>query len=212
MVYESGGVPSEQPLPGGTVTPVVRVGATVRRVTGSWSPRVYELLQHLAKAGFDGAPRFLGMDEQGREVLSFITGEVTTYGPPAGMHTDVALTAAARLLRRFHDAAIGFAATHLDGWRFQVGAPSAGPVICHNDVGPYNAVYRAGRPIAFIDWDFAAPAPRECDVAYALWRFVPLYDNLACASMGWPIAPRGPGSPGSLTPTGSTVGQKSSPC
>jgi hypothetical protein len=184
--------PSEDPLPGGTVTPISRVGATVRRATGSWSPRVHELLRHLTDAGFDGAPRFHGIDGQGREVLGFIEGEVTTYGPPAGMYSDAALTAAATLLRRFHDATVDFAPAHQDGWRFQVGAPSGGAVICHNDVGPYNAVYRAGRPIAFIDWDFAAPAPREWDVAYALWRFVPLYDDRTCAALGWPVAPRGP--------------------
>jgi hypothetical protein len=182
----------EERLPGGTVTPISRVGATVRRATGPWSPRVHELLRHLDDAGFDGAPRFLGLDERGREVLSFIDGEVTTHAPPTGMHTGEALVAAARLLRRFHDATVDFAPAHQDGWRFQVGAPDAGAVICHNDVGPYNAVYRTGRPIAFIDWDFAAPAPREWDIAYALWRFVPLYDDRTCAQLGWPVAPRGP--------------------
>jgi hypothetical protein len=182
----------EERLAGGTVTPVVRVGATVRRATGPWSARVHQLLRHLQAAGFEGAPRFLGVDEQGREALTFIAGEVTTYGPPAGMYTDGALVAAAKLLRRFHEATVDFAPGHLDGWRFQVGAPRAGPVICHNDAGPYNAVYRAGHPIAFIDWDFAAPAPREWDIAYALWRFVPLYDDHTCTRLGWPVAPRGP--------------------
>jgi hypothetical protein len=182
----------EERLAGRTVTPLVRVGATVRRATNPWSPRVHELLRHLQAAGFDGAPRFLGIDEQGREVLTFIAGDVTTFGPPAGMFTDGALTAAATLLRRFHDATVGFVPNHSDGWHFQVGAPRAGPVVCHNDVGPYNAVYRAGHPIAFIDWDFAAPAPREWDIAYALWRFVPLYDDHSCARLGWPVRPRGP--------------------
>lgn len=153
---------------------------------------MHELLAHLTAAGFDGAPRFLGIDERGRETLEFIPGEVTIDGPPTGLGTDEALTAAARLLRRLHDATVDLAAARPDGWRRQVGAPDTGPVVCHNDVGPYNAVYRAGRPIAFIDWDFAAPAPREWDVAYALWRFVPLYDDAACARLGWSVVPRGP--------------------
>jgi len=89
-----GGRQGEQRLAGGSVTPVVRVGATARRATGPWSPRVHELLRHLTDAGFDGAPRFLDIDEQGREVLSFIDGEITTYGPPTGMHANAALTAA----------------------------------------------------------------------------------------------------------------------
>lgn len=176
-------------LSGGSLTPVTRVGDTVRRPTGFWSPSVHQLLRHLDD--FDGAPRFLGIDEQGREILTFLPGEVTVDGPPAGMFTDRALTAAARLLRSFHDATRGWTCPSAD-WRFQAGAPRTGPVICHNDVGPDNTIYRSGRPAAFIDWDFAAPAPPEWDVAYALWRFVPLYDDAACSRLGWPVAARAP--------------------
>ncbi|MBL7259702.1 phosphotransferase [Paractinoplanes lichenicola] len=182
----------EQPIAGGTVTPIVRIGDTVRRATGSRNARVHELLLHLEAAGFEGAPRFRGLDDRGREVLTFIEGEVTTYAPPTGMASDGALTAAAVLLRRLHDATLPFAATRQDGWRVEAGAPRGGPVICHNDVGPYNTIYRGGRPVAFIDWDSAAPGPREWDVAYALWRFVPLYDDETCARLGWPVVPRGP--------------------
>ena len=74
-------------------------------------------------------------------------------------------------VRRFHDATAGF---HLAGavWRSGAGAPGGGEVICHNDVAHYNTVFRAGRPVAFIDWDFAAPGPRAWDLAYAACRFV----------------------------------------
>lgn len=37
---------------------------------------MHEFLTHLARAGFDGAPRVLGLDDQQREVLTFIDGEV----------------------------------------------------------------------------------------------------------------------------------------
>jgi hypothetical protein len=146
----------------------------------------------LEAKGFQGAPRFLGIDEKGREILSFIEGEVTVFSPPSGMFDDEALAAAAKLLRCFHDATTDFCSSHPQHWQFQIGAPRSGPVICHNDVGPYNTVYNNGRPTAFIDWDFAAPAPREWDIAYALWRFVPLYADAQCAKLGWPLTPRGP--------------------
>jgi hypothetical protein len=169
---------------------VVRIGGTVRRPPGSAAVRA--LLRHLAGAGFHGAPRFLGVDDQGRDMLEFLPGEVTIDGPPRGMHSDAALAAAARLIRRMHDATTTFVPGHGDGWWRQIGAPATGPVICHNDAGPHNTVYRDGLPVALIDWDFAAPGPRAWDVAYALWRFVPLYDDARCARLGWPVVPRGP--------------------
>ena len=42
---------------------------------GGWTPAVHALLAHLAGTGFTGAPRPLGFDEQGREVLTFLEGE-----------------------------------------------------------------------------------------------------------------------------------------
>ena len=61
------------PLAGGNMSSgVVRVGDTVRRPAGPWTPAVHALLTHLHAAGFPGAPRPLGIDEHGREVLTFI--------------------------------------------------------------------------------------------------------------------------------------------
>ena len=59
---------SEIPLAGGDVNPVVRVGDTVRRPRGPEAVRA--LLEWYERVGFDGAPRFLGFDDRGREVLS----------------------------------------------------------------------------------------------------------------------------------------------
>jgi hypothetical protein len=68
---------AEVPLAGGDVTEgVVRVGDTVRRPVGPHSPLVHALLTHLESIGFEGAPRFLGIDHAGREVLSYVDGEV----------------------------------------------------------------------------------------------------------------------------------------
>ncbi len=145
----------EVPLTGGRLTSgMIRVGDTVRRRTGPHSPFVHRLLRHLDAAGFEAAPRLLGVDEQGREVLSFIHGWV----PPNLDHfADENLAAAARLLRRLHDATAGseLAAGH--------------EVICHNDPSPCNYVFLDGRPVAFIDFDHAAPGARVRDVAYAGW-------------------------------------------
>ncbi|MBI3972743.1 MAG: hypothetical protein HY332_15820 [Chloroflexi bacterium] len=93
----------EEPLGGGMTRPV-RVGDTVRRAARPWTPAVRALLCHLESVGFDGAPRVLGVDEQGREVLTFIAGDVGWRPYPEGIFDDDALLAAARLMRRYHEA------------------------------------------------------------------------------------------------------------
>jgi Ser/Thr protein kinase RdoA (MazF antagonist) len=153
------GAVEEVRLPGGNLGGAVRAGDTVRRAAGPHTANVHALLVHLRAHGFPEAPEPLGLDERGREVLAFVPGDVPEYPLPAWALADGALVAVARLARRLHDASVGFAG---DG------------VICHNDLAPYNTVYVAERPVAFIDWDFAAPGQRAWDLAHAAWRFVPL--------------------------------------
>lgn len=177
----------EEPLTGDLVSSVSRVGDTVRRSTGPWTPAVHALLRHLEGAGFDGAPRALGMDERGREVLSFVPGEVPEHAGP-DTATERALAGVSRLLRRYHDAVRRFELPPDLRWHHR---PLPGPetVICHNDLSPRNTVFCGGRPVAFLDWDLAAPAPPAWDVAHAAWQFVPLADDEHCARQGWPTPP-----------------------
>jgi hypothetical protein len=158
-------------LAGGNVRGAVRAGATVRRAAGSHTATVQALLAHLRAHGFPEAPEPLGIDEQGREVLAFVAGDVPEYPLPEWALSDEALVAVGRLIRRAHDASAGFEGS---GWLRLPGAPEGGDVICHNDLAPYNTVYVHGRPVALIDWDTAAPGPRAWDLAHAAWRFVPL--------------------------------------
>ena len=181
----------EIPLPGGGMAPVVRVGDTVRRRAGSWTPAVHALLRYLEAAGFDAAPRALGIDEQGREVLSFVEGEAGRRRADPVIHGDEALAAVARLIRRYHDVAAGFTPPPDAAWRFMAGAPREG-IVCHNDLGPVNTIYLDGLPRALIDWDFAAPCPPQWDLAYAAWRYVALYTDEDCVRLGLPVRPRGP--------------------
>ncbi len=151
-------------LPGGFVTHVVRIGDTVRRSPGPNSTFVRRLLTDLERAGWEGAPRFLGVDDLGREILSFLDGHVAWQASqPADVGSDESLAAAALLVREFHDLTAG---TTLAG---------NAEVVCHNDLSPKNTVYRvlgAGlRPAAFIDWDIAAPGPRIHDIAHVCWQY-----------------------------------------
>jgi aminoglycoside phosphotransferase (APT) family kinase protein len=169
---------TEEELGGGGLTPVVRVGETVRRTTGPWTPAVHALLEHLAAVGFDGGPRVEGFDDEGREVVEYLAGEIRHS------YDDEELASIAELIRRLHDATTTFKPPVDAAWQRLVGTRQAADVICHNDLSPANLVWSDGRPRAFIDWDLAAPGPRSWDVAYALYRFVPLYSDDDCARLG----------------------------
>jgi hypothetical protein len=93
----------EIPLSGGNITGVVRIGQTVRRPIGPWSASVHGLLQYLETQGFEGAPRFLSVDQQGREILSIIEGEIGTYPLQNYMWSDENEREVARFLRRYHE-------------------------------------------------------------------------------------------------------------
>lgn len=160
-------------LAGGNVNgPVVRVGGTVRRALTPASPTIHRLLRHLEAKGFSASPRFLGIDEQQREILSFLEGE--TGIPPAIWQGDDPLIAAARLLRAYHDATLDFVPPEAPVWAYAYPDPTRHEVICHNDFAPYNFVYSAGIPTGVIDFDLAGPGPRLRDVAYAAYWLVPL--------------------------------------
>src|SRR5919107_4650049 len=87
---------------------VTRVGDTVRRPRRPTSPSTWALFDHLERVGFDGAPRFLGVDERGREILSFIPGEAVVEPYQDWARTDQARVSVAELLRRHHHAAASF--------------------------------------------------------------------------------------------------------
>jgi len=55
---------------------VVRIGDTVRRGVSPWTPTIHRLLAHVRAQGVRWVPRVHGIDDEGREVLDFIPGEV----------------------------------------------------------------------------------------------------------------------------------------
>ncbi|MEO3769261.1 aminoglycoside phosphotransferase family protein [Micromonospora sp. B9E7] len=163
----------QEVLAGGGVNEVIRVGATVRRPTGPWSPRVHDLLRHLAARGFRGAPRFHRVTDDGHEILDFLPGEVSNYPATPAAASAEALATAAQLLRAYHDATVEYARrAPRDGW--QVAATEPVEVICHGDYAPHNCVLDGNRVVGVIDFDHAQPGPRLWDVAYAAYRWVPL--------------------------------------
>jgi aminoglycoside phosphotransferase (APT) family kinase protein len=58
--------------------------------------------------------------------------------------------------------------------------------VCHNDLTQWNTVFREGLPVAFIDWDTAAPGPRAGDLGFIAWRWVPFWRDAKCKAHGLP--------------------------
>ena len=166
---------SEVRLPGGRTTGAVRIGDVVHKPAAPWTPSVHEVLRHLEKHGFTGAPRALGVDEQGREMLTYLPGE--TIGDrlrwPAWVYTDATLVQVGRWLREVHDLTASFEPPA--GARFFTGTTMRpGWIVGHQDAAPYNAVMDGDRLVGFVDWDIASPSPREFDIAFSAILWVPL--------------------------------------
>jgi len=105
--------------------------------------------------GFSAVPRYLGTDEQGRDMFTYIPGSVGKWQ----FYSDETIRLAGQLLRAFHDATAGS--------ELLLGKP----VMCHHDPGPNNLVFQGTQPIAFIDFDMIAPGERLEDLGYMAWSW-----------------------------------------
>jgi hypothetical protein len=169
---------------------IVRIGDTVRRPLHRNAEFVHALLRHFEAIRFDGAPRLLGIDEEGREILTYIEGEVFVgpeeVGDPVQPLSDEQLCSAGRLIRGCHDSTAG---TRL---------AADAEVVCHSDLGQHNIVFQGDEAVAIIDWDEdTAPGARIFDFAHAVWCLAEVGEHggaveeqarrvrLVCDAYGW---------------------------
>ena len=167
------------PLPGGNVGGAVRIGRTVRRGTGPWTPAVHRLLGHLRAQGLRAVPRVIGEDARGREVLGYLPGTVVDVD--TDLLTDAQLADVTRWARELHTAVDG---VQDDGpWRFPgLGEPTGrGTVIAHNDLAPYNVCFEGDRLAGVFDWDLSGPSTPVLELAHLAWNGVPLFRPLPAA-------------------------------
>lgn len=173
--------PAEEPLVGDGVTPdIVRIGDTVRRPVRPFTATIQTYLTHLHETGFSAAPVPFGIDEQGREVLSFMPGDVPREPLPPEATGEEVLISLARLIRRLHDASQGWIPPAQAVWWTVPGTAgipfvdSEAELVSHRDYCPGNVVFRGGLPAALIDFDLARPTTRIYDIANALYWWAPL--------------------------------------
>ncbi len=167
----------ETPLPGGWQTEVIRDGNIVRRASKPQSATVIALLQHLADAGYDAAPRPVdgGFGPDGREQLSYVEGE----SPQPAPWSDDAAHEVGRLLRQLHTVTASFSVPADAIWApwFARSMSSERLVIGHGDLGPWNILAIDRRPTGFIDWDNAGPVDAVVELAQVAWLNVQLHDD-----------------------------------
>lgn len=183
--------PEEVDLPGGKLNNVVRVGDTVRRRAGSWTPTIHAVLEHLRACGYPYSPEALGFDETGREVLEYIEGETIgdAYPWPEWVWSESLLAEVGEATAALHAALDGFWPPDPVHW--QLTSPDVGSTnsICHHDLAPYNVVVQEGRLRAFIDWDLAGPGSHLSEVAFLAWQWVPLWQPDSTRGLGWDNPP-----------------------
>ncbi len=155
----------DQPLKGGMMNTVFRRGDRVVRTAPPHAFALQAFLTALADSGFEGAPRPLALHGDGTEELTFVAGEVAVPPFPAWAAGDRVVSASARLLRRYHDAAAHVPFDTGAAWPTALSDPEGGTLLCHNDPCLENLVFRDGSGHALIDFDLAAPGRPVWDLA-----------------------------------------------
>jgi hypothetical protein len=156
---------------------VVRVGDTVRRPQMPYSDAVNDFLGHLERVGFSAAPRYLGRDDRGRDILTWIAGDVAIPPTPRWAASDDLLVSVALLQRELHVAARSYTPPEGAAWQ-SANLPPAQPgdIVCHNDLCRENVIVRDGIAVGFIDFEFAAPTNPLRDIAITIRHWAPTRD------------------------------------
>lgn len=160
----------EEVLAGGLMNAPIRRKDLVYKEATNASQTVHELLQHVRNRGITWIPESKGINSEGKHVFTYIEGEVP-HDTPEWLWSDTILLDAARKLRMWHDATIDFEIT---GGLWLLENEEKHEVICHNDFAPYNCVFQDEKLIGLIDFDLCSPGSRLWDIAYTVYRFVPL--------------------------------------
>lgn len=179
----------EEPLAGGAINAVTRRGDIVYRTGGPWVPAVHAVLDHLERKGFRHSPKALGVDDRGREMIGFLSGESMMRPWKPVRFTDDALVQAATMLRELHGATHDLVLPPETVWRGGKAEKKVGQVIRHGDLGPWNTLWQDDRLTGLIDWDFAEPGLALTDLAQLALYFVPLRGEEYWRECGFPTRP-----------------------
>ena len=164
-----------------------RVGDSVRRVAGPWTPAVHDLLRHVRSRGFLLGPVPQGLDRAGREVLSYLPGE--TIGEsmpwPDWVWEEDMLGQIGRIAADYHRAVEDFQPGEDAVWQWESSPVRPHQIVCHHDLAPYNVVVDRDRITGVIDWDLAGPGVPRSELAFIAWQWIPLQHPWVARMFGW---------------------------
>jgi thiamine kinase-like enzyme len=161
-------------LSGGRENKVFKNKDNVIRPSGAWTPHVHRFLHFLIQEGFTVVPQPYGFSEKGDETLSYVQGEVYNDPLPEFMIQDHMIISSAKLLRSYHEVSGRYIdrITNKEAWMLPARDPIE--VMCHGDFAPYNVTIVDGEAFGIIDFDTLHPGPKLWDIAYAVYRWVPV--------------------------------------
>jgi len=155
----------EIPLTGGRMTQgVVRKGNYVLRPCCTNSVFVHEVLKWLELKNVSVAPRFVGLSDDGREIITYLSGispeNLGSYkGNTQWKPTENQLYETGKIIKTLHTALLDFPVC------------MNGQTVCHNDLSPCNFMFENDMPYAVFDWDAAGIGDPLNDLAYAAWMW-----------------------------------------
>ncbi len=164
----------EEKLNFGFVSAPVKIGNTVHRQIGPWTPTIHSLLSFLQSRGFMYSQKVLGFDEQGREILEFLSGDAATRPWPSQILENDGLVQAATVLKQYHAVVKDFQPPKDAEWGIGKVPLKPGQIIRHGDLGPWNTLWQKDKLTGLVDWDFAEPGGAITDLAQMAYYFVPL--------------------------------------
>ena len=180
---------TEEPLTGGLAhARVFRVGDTVRRPAGAWTPTNHALLRHLAGKGF-AAPVPFGLDDKEREVLSYLPGIAGLRPWPEALRETAGARDVGAMLQAYHAAVADFVPPVPAIWRHGAQAMTPGEIVLHGDFGPYNLIWYGGALTGVIDFELARPGPAIEDAVFAVLRVAHLRPDETARAVGFAGVP-----------------------
>lgn len=153
---------------------IYKEGNYVIRPANPWTEYVHRYLRYLHEKGFSRVPIPYEIDRNGKERISYVEGTVYNVILTDEVRSDEALISFCRLIRQFHDIGAEYIErlTGKEQWMLPVRIPAE--TMCHGDLAPYNITMKGKEAIGIIDFDTLHPGPRLWDIAYSLYRWIPL--------------------------------------